>query len=40
MDLFNNGVGLHIGRGKGADSILSTRCMAALAGGRLKILVQ
>lgn len=40
MDLFNNGVGLHIGRGKGADSILSARCMAALASGRLKILVQ
>lgn len=39
MDLFNNSVGLGIGRAQGADSILSIRCMAALDGGRLKILV-
>lgn len=40
MDLFNNGVGLQIGRAKGADAILSARCMPALTSGRLKVVVQ
>jgi hypothetical protein len=38
MDLYNNRVGLHIGRAKGADPILSARCLEALAKGQLKVL--
>lgn len=39
MDLHNNGVGLSIGRVKGTDQSLSTRCAAALANGQLKVLL-
>ena len=40
MDLHNNQVGLSLGRAGGSDQILGQRCMAALLGGQLKILVK
>lgn len=38
MGLFNNGVGLNIGRVKGTDAILSARCLQALTSGQLKVI--
>jgi Domain of unknown function (DUF6973) len=40
MDLHNNSVGLLIGKAGMSDVTVSTQCMAALNGGRLKILVK
>jgi len=40
MDLHNNRAGLDIGRNKGSNAQLSTRCMAALQSGKLKIMVK
>ncbi len=40
MDLHNNKVGLAIGASGGSDEHLSHLCMAALSGGRLKILAE
>ena len=40
MDIHNNRVGLSMGRTGGSDQILGQRCMAALAGGQLKVLVK
>ncbi len=38
MDLHNNSVGLSIGKAGGSNQQLSSRCMAALRNGRLKVL--
>lgn len=38
MDLYNNGVGLDIGRSGGTNQNLSAKCIAALKAGRLKVI--
>jgi hypothetical protein len=38
MDLYNNRIGLDIGRSGGTDQSLSVMCFAALNSGRLKVL--
>lgn len=40
MDLFNNRIGLSIGRAKGTNQTISLRCMAALQSGKLKVMVK
>jgi hypothetical protein len=36
MDIYNNSIGLQIGRNGGSDLLLRTQCFAALQQGRLK----
>lgn len=36
MDIYNNSIGIEIGRGGGSDFFLSTRCLTALQHGKLK----
>lgn len=37
MDLYNNAVGLNIGRAGGPNQIISNRCVEAMRSGRLKV---